>query len=333
MLNPLKLFIPFTKREDSPDGSVLVEGIATAEEIDKQGEAVSYEGSKAAFTEWSEGFARVTNGASLGNIREMHGPVAAGKAIGWTADDTRKAIVLRARISDTAAAQKVRDSVYTGYSIGAPGHTVKREIVKNGDTEFPMVMAYTLSEVSIVDNPACPSASFSVVKRAVPDPVPDPDPATTPEKKPDPDTPPEPKKPDTPTPPETKAAVTTEGLQAFIKNEIQDLAKLVKTLQETSKDALAKAAEEAARGAVEKALGPVKDSLAAVVKRLEVVEATPAAPLGTKLVTKGQEIDGGITPEIFAATVEKLEAEGVLTGAKREEARKMLAAMTLMKRT
>lgn len=164
--NPLTLFVPFSKHETLKDGTVVVEGIATMEEIDKQGEIVEYNASVRAFTEWADGFSRATNGRSQGNIREMHGPVAAGKAIGWAPDPARKAITLRARIVDEEAAKKVRESVYTGFSIGAPGSSVTRETKKIGDDSVQIITGYRLSEVSIVDNPACPSALFQVVKRA-----------------------------------------------------------------------------------------------------------------------------------------------------------------------
>ena len=161
--NDLRLYVPFTKREPQDDGSVVVSGIATAEEIDKQGECVAYEASKAAFSEWTDAFSRMTDGASLGNIREMHGPVAAGKAIAWEPLDDRKAIGLTARIYGDAAV-KCKESVLNGFSIGAPGISVKREMRK----DVPTITAYRLSEVSVVDNPAAPSATFTMVKRAEP---------------------------------------------------------------------------------------------------------------------------------------------------------------------
>ena len=168
--NDLRLFVPFVRKDQLKDGTVIVEGCATAEEIDKQGEVVSYEASVKAFTDWSETFERVTGGASLGNIRAMHGPVAAGKAIAWNADDEGKKIFLRSKIVDKDEAAKVLEGVYTGYSIGASGVNVVRQKQKfNGKDDVPMITAYRLSEVSIVDNPACPSATLQVAKRAEPE--------------------------------------------------------------------------------------------------------------------------------------------------------------------
>ena len=49
----------------------IVVGIATADNIDKSGDIVDFEASKEAFANWG------------GNIREMHAPIAVGKAIGY----------------------------------------------------------------------------------------------------------------------------------------------------------------------------------------------------------------------------------------------------------
>ena len=59
----------------------LVYGIATAEVVDKSGEICDYETTKPYYKEWSNEFSKATNGASLGNLRSMHNPVAAGKIV------------------------------------------------------------------------------------------------------------------------------------------------------------------------------------------------------------------------------------------------------------
>lgn len=159
----MQVYLPFTKVEEQADGSVYVEGIATQEMLDHQGEVVTYDASKVAFAEWADAFAKATDGQSLGNIREMHGPVAAGKSVMWRPDDTSKSIALGALIVDGQAAKKCKQRVYTGFSIGAPGHSVK--------TDGNRITAYRLSEVSVVDKPACPTAVFSMVKRDIAAPV------------------------------------------------------------------------------------------------------------------------------------------------------------------
>jgi len=159
-----RFFVPFTKVEENADGSVYVEGIATGEVLDFHGEVVSYEASKKAFEEWSAWAEKVSGGESLGNIRVMHQPIVAGKAVKWWADDATRSIYLGSKIEDPVQAKMCRSRAYTGYSIG--GDNVVREM---GDWEgklVPYVKAYRLAENSIVDKGACPTATFTLVKRA-----------------------------------------------------------------------------------------------------------------------------------------------------------------------
>lgn len=160
-------FVPFTKVADSEDGSCVVEGIATQEILDTQGEIVAFDASVAAFTEWADYFAKATDGASVGNIREMHGDVAAGKALAWWPIEDQKAIGLRCKIIDPVAATKCRERVYTGFSIAAPGPTVNRIPCEVDGKKAQKITSYRLSEVSVVDKAAVPTALFSLVKRDV----------------------------------------------------------------------------------------------------------------------------------------------------------------------
>ena len=72
------LFAPITKMYDGPDG-FFVEGTLVAEEPDRVGEIWDYESSKKSVLDWSEEAHRTTSGKSAGNLRAMHGNVAAGK--------------------------------------------------------------------------------------------------------------------------------------------------------------------------------------------------------------------------------------------------------------
>ncbi len=159
----IRFFVPFTKVEEQSDGSVYVEGIATGEVLDFHGEVVSYEASKAAFEEWSAWAEKATDGASIGNIRVMHQPIVGGKAVKWWADEATRTIHLGSRIEDPTAAKLCRSRAYTGYSIG--GNNVTRELQPYEGKSVPWVTAYRLSENSIVDKPACPTATFTLVKR------------------------------------------------------------------------------------------------------------------------------------------------------------------------
>jgi hypothetical protein len=159
-----RFFVPFTKAEEQTNGNVYVEGIATGEVLDYHGEVVSYEASKAAFKEWSAWAEKVTDGESIGNIRVMHQPVVAGRAVKWWADDETRSIHLGCTIEDPTAAKLCRSRAYTGFSIG--GDNVKREMGLWEGKSVPWIQGYRLAENSIVDKGACPTATFTLVKRA-----------------------------------------------------------------------------------------------------------------------------------------------------------------------
>lgn len=135
-------------------------GRAVQEVPDKSREIFDYETSAPLFRAWSSEFEKATDGKSLGNIRAMHGAVAAGKVIALTCDDAAKAIDIGTKIVDDAEWQKVVEGVYTGFSIG--GQYEK----KWKDPEDATLTRYTAkpSEISIVDNPCVPTAMFSMVK-------------------------------------------------------------------------------------------------------------------------------------------------------------------------
>lgn len=143
-------------------------GIATSEALDVQGEIVDFEGSKAAFAEWADQFSKVTNGESLGNIREMHQPRSVGRLIAWRPDEAARQIHVGVKLSRSpdgeSAWQKVKERVLNGFSIGAP--TAERVTEFKDGKARKRVVSYKLSELSLVDNPACPEAWINEVKLA-----------------------------------------------------------------------------------------------------------------------------------------------------------------------
>jgi len=167
MAKNTQFFLPLSKVTEAADGTVYVESVATAEVLDVQGEVVLHEAAKAAFQEWTDYFSQVTGGKSLGNIREMHQPWAAGKAVAWWSDDDAKTTHLALKVVDPDACQKVREGVYTGLSI--QGGDVERSTITLDGKRVPAVTHVRLNEVSLVDKPACPAATFQVVKRAAPE--------------------------------------------------------------------------------------------------------------------------------------------------------------------
>ena len=134
-----------------------VTGIATAELPDLAGEVCDYESTKPYYQKWSEGIHKATGGKSLGNVREMHGNIAAGKVVSLDFDDAAKAIRIVTKCVDDSTWNKILEGVLTGFSQG--GDYVKRW--KDGD-----LWRYTAdpSEVSYVDLPCLPEGTFEVVK-------------------------------------------------------------------------------------------------------------------------------------------------------------------------
>ncbi|HVI52920.1 MAG TPA: hypothetical protein VM661_17055 [Candidatus Sulfotelmatobacter sp.] len=149
----MSLFIPLCKVDAAQR---LVYG-QIDETPDRAGEVFDYKSSKRHFMAWSKSVQKATDGKSFGNVRAMHGPVAVGKLEDIHFDDASRSIQLTARIVDDGEWRKVEQGVYTGFSPG--GRYVKRW--RDGS-----LTRYTAepSEISIVDLPCIPSASFTMVK-------------------------------------------------------------------------------------------------------------------------------------------------------------------------
>jgi hypothetical protein len=154
---PLQLFIPLHKADAAQR---LVYGYATAERPDRAGEICDYATTKPFYEQWTADFAKASGGKSLGNLRSMHGKVAAGKIAAIAFNDDEKRIEIAAKIIDDEEWRKIEEGVYTGFSQG--GAYVKRW----ADRENPDFIRYTArpSEISLVDLPCLPEATFELVK-------------------------------------------------------------------------------------------------------------------------------------------------------------------------
>ena len=137
----------------------LVYGRMCQEVADPGGEVFDYASSKPYFEKWSQETSDATGGKSLGNVRAMHQPVAAGKVTEMTFHDDERAIDICTKVVDDAEWTKVEEGVYTGFSIG--GDYVKKW--KDGEAQ-----RYTANpiEVSLVDKPMIPTAMFFDVMKA-----------------------------------------------------------------------------------------------------------------------------------------------------------------------
>ena len=158
-MTSLDFFLPLAKVDLDRR---IVTGVATAETPDRSGEICDYASSKPYFEKWSAEALEASGGKSLGAVRAMHGRIAAGKLTGISFDDDGKRIVVEAKIVDDEEWRKVAEGVYTGFSQG--GRYVKRW--PDPDTSL---IRYTAEphEISLVDLPCLPDATFEVVKDGV----------------------------------------------------------------------------------------------------------------------------------------------------------------------
>src|SRR5208337_4356887 len=155
-MSSLDLFLPLAKVDLDRR---IVTGVATAETPDRSGEICDYASSKPYFEKWSAEALAASGGKSLGAVRAMHNKIAAGKLTGIDFDDEMKRVVVSAKIVDDDEWRKVTEGVYTGFSQG--GRYVKRW----PDPDSGLVR-YTAEphEISLVDLPCLPDATFEVVK-------------------------------------------------------------------------------------------------------------------------------------------------------------------------
>jgi hypothetical protein len=124
---------------------------------DTKGQIFDYATSKPYFEEWSNRLAKATEGRSFGNVRVMHSLEAVGVITQLAFNDAEKAIDLTVHVVDDAAWAKCEAGVFTGFSPG--GKYVKKW--RDGAHE-----RYTAKphEMSLVDLPCIPSATFQLLK-------------------------------------------------------------------------------------------------------------------------------------------------------------------------
>ncbi|HLY53957.1 MAG TPA: hypothetical protein VKS60_00285 [Stellaceae bacterium] len=145
------MFIPLRKADSVQR---LVYG-RIDETPDRAGEIFDYTSSKPEIERWSNDLAKASGGRSLGNVRAMHQLKAAGILTGLSFDDKSRAIEFCAHIVDDEEWQKIEAGVYTGFSPG--GRKRFLDATRTRYTAFP-------SEISLVDLPCIPSATFTLVK-------------------------------------------------------------------------------------------------------------------------------------------------------------------------
>ncbi len=148
------MFIPITKVDEVKRE---VWGIAAEEAPDKSGEIMDYASSKPNFAAWSQSIFDASMGKSLGNVRAMHGKVAAGKVIAIEFDDAAKNIPVGVKIVDDNEWKKIAEGIYTGFSVGGDYGKTWRDGTLTRYEARP-------AELSLADNPCMYGATFQVVK-------------------------------------------------------------------------------------------------------------------------------------------------------------------------
>ena len=145
----------------------LIYARATDETPDRSGEAFDYVTSKPHFQKWSQEASDATNGASVGNLRAMHGKVAAGKFTEIQFNDEARAIDTVCKVTDNNEWDKVMDGTYTGLSIGGSYAKTWEDPVQKG-FGGKALKRYTAipSEISLVDRPCNPNAKFFEIRKA-----------------------------------------------------------------------------------------------------------------------------------------------------------------------
>jgi phage head maturation protease len=142
----MKLYGTIEKTEQQEDGTIVVTGYASSEDVDSQGEIVTSKAMADALPDYMK----------FANIREMHQPKAAGVALEAAVQDDGRTWI-KAHIVDDEAVKKVQTKVYKGFSIGG-------KVTGRDDSNKAIITGVKLSEISLVDRPANPSATFEMWK-------------------------------------------------------------------------------------------------------------------------------------------------------------------------
>lgn len=137
-----------TKSEKTADGHLMVYGTASSPAVDLDEQIADPAWLKTAMPDWMR----------WANVREMHGPVAAG--VGRELSEDGEKWQLKALVVDRNVAEKVEAKVYKGFSIGIKNPQVVRDKTARGGR----IVGGTIIEVSLVDRPCNPEAVMGIAK-------------------------------------------------------------------------------------------------------------------------------------------------------------------------
>lgn len=142
-------YAEIVKYDKNDDGTLMVYGKATDDTLDLDSQICDPKWLDEAMPRWFK---------SGGNIREMHGPSAAGIAKEYEAKSDGHFIGVH--VVDPLAAKKVETGVYQGFSIGIKSPRV----VRDNKAVNGRIIDGQIIEVSLVDRPANPSAKLILAK-------------------------------------------------------------------------------------------------------------------------------------------------------------------------
>lgn len=138
------------KSERDENGDLLVYGKATGPDLDLDAQICDPTWLKSAMPAWME----------WGNVREMHGPIAAG--VGMELTEVGGDWMLLSKCVDKSTAEKIEARVLKGYSIGiSDAGVVKDAVARNGRINRGAIV-----EISYVDRPCNPTAKLAIAKAA-----------------------------------------------------------------------------------------------------------------------------------------------------------------------
>lgn len=127
------------KVEKTPDGHLIVSGVATGPAVDRDRQRCDPEWVKGAMPAWLQ---------ESGAVREMHGRVAAGKGLGVEVADDGTARI-SALVVDPGSIAKVETGVLSMFSIGISDGKVKMD--PTGKAPNGVICGGSIHEVSLVD--------------------------------------------------------------------------------------------------------------------------------------------------------------------------------------
>lgn len=150
------VFAPITKSTENDDGTLYVYGKATGSDVDLDQQRCDPDWLKRAMPDWFQ-----NSFGYGGNIREQHD---SRRAIGTATDHEIKedGHYIRAHIVDPVAVAKTKAGIFSGFSIG-----ISRPRIEKSDGE-EWIRAGSICEVSLVDRPCLPTATFTMCKSAKP---------------------------------------------------------------------------------------------------------------------------------------------------------------------